>query len=238
MSGGAIVTGGGYGLGAAIASELAREGYRVAIVGRNADRLQQTLKDIRSLGQCEVFVCDASDWDQVQRATEQIAGVFDGIQVLVNNAGGWSGEAIETGDPLKLRTLIESMLMSTIYFSKAVVPFMRATGGHIINIGSTSGLPGSRDSAIASAPKAAVRQFTHTFAREVAKHRIRVSVIHPARMSKSATAEDVIAKRDSTGLWTNLAPSQVASIVGFVLRQPPNLLIREIVVGPFSAEQL
>ena len=92
------------------------------------------------------------------------------------NAGGWIGDTIETVKPERLLDLVGASVLGTMFFSKAVVPAMkRQGGGFILNIASTSGLFSSRDSAAASTPKAAVRLFTHTFAREVAKYRSWVS---------------------------------------------------------------
>src|SRR5215472_12890866 len=79
----ALVTGGGHGIGAAIARQLATMGATTVICGRNRSRLQQTAKEIS----CESLVCDVSDWDSVASLAQRVQQTFNHLDILVNNAG-------------------------------------------------------------------------------------------------------------------------------------------------------
>jgi len=103
--------------------------------------------------------------------------------------------------------------------------------GFILNMGSTSGLPSTRDSAAASTPKGAIETFTRTLAQEVESCGIRVSVLHPAYIDKSL-ADGETPVKDGDGRYTGLGKDQVADLVAFIVSQPKNVLIRELVVTP------
>jgi 3-oxoacyl-[acyl-carrier protein] reductase len=233
----ALVTGGGYGLGAAIAQQLGSLGFAVAVVGRSESRLQQGAEELERTGVRALWrVCDASDWETVVEVVEWVKHEEGPIRVLVNNAGGWIGDTVENVDPTRFRDLVGASLLGTMHFSKAVIPHMAAIGGgFIINIGSTSGLPSTVDVAVASAPKAAVHSFSRTLAREVSGYNIRVSVIHPARVNKKLPVAEAEAA-DSEGRFRSLSPRQVAQVIAFIVGQPPNVAIREVVLTPLHVD--
>ncbi len=233
----ALITGGGYGLGAAIARKFGEIGYRIAIVGRSQEALEAHAAVLqKDRITCVWHICDAQDWRSVLSAVEFTESALGPPALLVNNAGGWIGDTIETVKPERLLDLIGASVLGTMFFSKAVVPAMkRQGGGFILNIASTSGLFSSRDSAAASTPKAAVRLFTHTFAREVAKYRIKVAVLHPARINKKLAAPEAEAA-NADGLYKAVSPRQVADIAAFIVEQAPNLVIRELVVTPSDVD--
>lgn len=229
----AVITGAGRGIGAAIADCLASAGYAVCLVGRDASSVEIESERLRQNGwEATSLACDVAVWSDVERAAQDAEAGLGSIDVLVNNAGGWIGDPIETIDPDRLMSLTSTILLGTMYWSKAVVPAMRrAGGGFILNIGSTSGLPSTRDTAASSAPKAAVASFTQTFAREVAASGIRVGVLHPARVRKGvdrAAAEGP----DDSGIYRSVSPEQVADAALWMIGQPANVLVSEVVLGP------
>jgi len=229
----AIVTGGGQGLGRAIALKAAQRGYSVGLIGRTEKRLLRVREEVGgSSSKCAIQVCDVGDWGAVEQAVQSIATELGGVDVLVNNAGGWLGTSIEDVSAEDMRNLFVGSVVGAANCSKAVIPFMRSRGGgFILNIGSTSGLAGTTDSAVASTPKAAINIFSGTLAREVNQYQIRVSVLHPASVEKQRPFDEVPIASEN-GEYKRLGQGQVADIAMFMLEQPANVAIRELVVSP------
>lgn len=216
----AVITGGGKGLGKTTALAFARKGYDVAILGRNPTDLEATAAEIEAAGHNKAFwkVCNVGEWQSVNEAFAAIKDALGPVDVLVNNAGGWSGDALIDASPETIQQLADSILLGTTFCAKAALPGMRERGGgFIVNVGSTSGLLNSTDAAISSAPKAAVELLTRTLANELRADNIRVSVIHPSNMSTSGQA---------------LTYEQVADLIAFIVQQPANVAIRELIVTP------
>lgn len=215
-----VVTGGTRGLGAAIAAMCVSEGSRVVVLAR-------TLPKHRLRG-VEYRTCDVTTWTDVEPAIQSIENDVGPIGVLVNNVGAWSGEKLALADIGLIERITATSLMSTMLVTRAVLPFLLRRGsGAIVNIGSTSGLPGSRDAALPAATKAAITAFSAALRRELADTDIRVSVVHPDSIQK-----DESASVGRPGSWTHLTPEQVAAAVRFVLLQPPNVLVRDVTIAP------
>jgi len=231
----ALVTGGARGLGAAIAVRFAGHGLNTAIVGRDEKALQETAHRIQQAGgRCIWRICDVGDWGAVSNTVEEVIAELGSIDVLVNNAGGWLGGNVSDMNSERFASLLAASLGGTFHFSKAVIPHMqRMRRGFILNIGSTSGLPSSLDAAVASAPKAAVDSFTRALAREIHVHGIRVAILHPARISKKSE-DEAAESADEEGRYVTLAPRQVAEVALFMIDQPDNVAIREVVVTPVN----
>lgn len=230
----AVVSGGGRGLGRAIALRLADRGYDVGILGRSAEYLDLVVADARSRGGSRVLprVCDVSKWEQVRDAMPALISELGGAAVLVNNAGGWMPGALVDADPAAIQRLLESSVLGAAFCAKAVLPFMIAAGtGFILNIGSTSGLDSSRDNAGSSAPKGGIRAFSRALGLEVERQGVRVGVLHPASVEKSLPFDEA-PPRNSDGVYNRLGQAQVADIAIFMIEQPPNVTIRELVVTP------
>src|ERR1041384_3754641 len=89
----AIITGGSYGLGAAIAEKLGESGFHIAIIGRSEDKLKEQNSKLEKRGiKCVWAVCDVSKWNEVTAAVNSIKEKLGAPSVLVNNAGGWLGQ--------------------------------------------------------------------------------------------------------------------------------------------------
>ena len=138
----AIVTGGGRGIGKAIALELAREGADVCVTARSDDQVQTVAKEIADVGRNGLGVaCDVSNRQSVESMVEQVAARFGRIDILVNNAGGGT-ERTKVGedDPDEWASVIEINLIGTYYCSRAALPHLKASGsGRVINVGSGMG---------------------------------------------------------------------------------------------------
>ena len=181
----AIVTGGGTGIGAAIATTFAREGARVTITGRRKEMLQGTADEIAaSSGQALVVPGSVTDEADVQHAVQATLERFGRVDVLVNNAGSLlhNGPLHEISDEI-WDGVMDVFLKSVFRFSRAVIPpMLRQGGGSIVNIGSVLGLKASPALQVHpyAVAKAGVAMLTKTIAVHYAKSGIRCNCVAPA----------------------------------------------------------
>lgn len=177
----AIVTGGGRGIGEAIAKKLAAEGAKVAVADLDEQSAEGIVKDIRKQGGEALAVkADVTDLASVAAMAEKVRGKFGSIDILVNNAGWDKVEPFLKNDPEDWDKVIGINLKGVIHTSKTVLPIMIEHGhGKIVNIGSDAGRVGSTGEAVYSATKGGIIAFSKTLAREMAKHRINVNVVCP-----------------------------------------------------------
>lgn len=234
----AVVTGGGRGIGAAIATVLARAGCDVAILGRDEKSLGEQQVLLSASGRRVIAErCDIRSWLEVQSAVSRISSYLGPIEILVNNAGGWEGAPLSEVSESRLAELTNTVVTGTMYMAKAVLPgMMERRSGFILTIGSTSGLPGTRDSVAASAPKAALVGMTHALRREAKDFGIRVAILHPAGVRSKPSINPPLSALTTDGRPTHISALQVAEVALFVLMQPANLLIEELTVVPVNSD--
>ena len=197
-----LVTGGGRGIGRATALALAREGAKVALLARTEAELDETAALVEELG-AEVLLlqADVGQREQVDAAIEKMLAEWDGVEVLVNNAGiqGPLGR-VEEVDPEAWMQVIQVNLGGCFYVTRKVLPTMIAQGyGKIINL-SGGGAVGPRPFFSAySASKAAVVRFSENLAGEVAEHGIDINSIAPGAVNTRMLDERLEAGTDVGG---------------------------------------
>ncbi|HXN63380.1 MAG TPA: 3-oxoacyl-ACP reductase family protein [Acidimicrobiales bacterium] len=173
----AIVTGGGQGIGRAIAEKLAAEGAAVVVtdlVGQNASQTADGLPGAVAMG------VDVTDRQGVQAMADQVVQLFGRIDVLVNNAGWDKASPFVDSEPGDWDRAIAVNLYGVLHTCKAVLPIMAAQGsGAVVNLGSDAGRVGSSGEAVYSAAKGGVIAFTKSLAREMARHQVRVNCVCP-----------------------------------------------------------
>lgn len=188
---GAVVTGGGRGIGRAIALGLARAGCDVGVLARSVDQLDEVAGEIRELGRRAVPVaCDVGDWQAVEAAFDTVAGEFGRLDILVNNAGGGrERRAVGEDDPRVWNEVIQVNLLGTYHASRAALAHLRRTGGgHIINVGSGMGHQSRAGNSSYNAAKAAVWMFTRCLAQEVWRDGITVNELVPGPVETELTS--------------------------------------------------
>lgn len=186
----AIVTGASQGIGRAIAVVLAGAGARVACIARNVDKLQQTAEAITSAGgTAEVFACDVTNSESVQRVVDEVVEKWEKLDIVVNNAGITRDTLIPRMEDADWDDVISTNLRGTFLFTRAATrPMMQKRYGRIINISSVSGLSGNPGQANYSASKAGVIGMTRTVARELAGRKITVNAVAPGFIETEMTA--------------------------------------------------
>jgi 3-oxoacyl-[acyl-carrier protein] reductase len=177
-----IVTGGGTGIGAAIAREFAARGARVLIASRSAEHIEPVAAAIRKDGgTIESLTCDVRDAAQVEAMVARAHDAFGGLDVLINNHGASFFQKAEEISPNGFATIVAINLTGTFLCSKAAARRWIAAkrGGRIINMSSEAGVYGSPGMAHYGAAKAGVVNLTRTLAMEWAQHGILVNCIAP-----------------------------------------------------------
>jgi 3-oxoacyl-[acyl-carrier protein] reductase len=186
------VTGASQGLGRSIAVELARSGARVACVARNAEKLAETVAQIKAVGgDGEAFACDVKDGDAVTKLVDQIAEDWGKqLDILVNNAGVTRDTLIPRMSDMEWDDVIDTNLRGAFLFTRAAVRHMMSRRyGRIINMASISGLIGNPGQANYSASKAGLIGFTRTVSRELAKRKITANAVAPGFIESDMTAK-------------------------------------------------
>ncbi len=179
----ALITGGGRGIGRAVAFAFAREGARVALLARTAQQVEAVAAEIRETCEVETIhaVCDVSEAESVARAFAHVSDRFGGgADILVNNAGvAESAPLVKTTDELWQRHLAIN-LTGTFLCTRAALPHMLARGwGRIINMASIAGKTGAPYIAAYTASKHGVLGLTRCVALEVATKGVTVNAICP-----------------------------------------------------------
>lgn len=178
----AFVTGGGAGIGRAIAICLAAHGADVAVLDVIPDRAAETIARVEEFGRQGLAVpANAMEAEQITRAVEAAAERFGRIDILVNNAGGVSRRAFTELSEKNWRRHIDLNLVSALAATSAAVPMMIAggRGGNIINVTSIEGSRAAPGYAVYAACKAGLNNLTRTLAVELGDHGIRVNAIAP-----------------------------------------------------------
>jgi 3-hydroxy acid dehydrogenase / malonic semialdehyde reductase len=220
----AIVTGASSGIGAATAKALRREGVRVAVGARRADRLEGDLAlslDVTDRASCEAFV---------DRAVHELGG----LDVLVNAAGLALGrEPFDASTDEDEKVVLHTNVDGLIRMTRLCLPHLR-DGGHIVNMGSIAGRQAYENAALYVTSKFAVRGFTYALREDLLGRPIRITTVDPGLVETDFSlvrfrgdadkARAVYAGVDA------MSPDDVAECILFALTRPPHVNVDELVV--------
>ncbi|MFN8486532.1 MAG: SDR family NAD(P)-dependent oxidoreductase [Caldilineaceae bacterium] len=174
----ALITGGGTGIGAAIAEKLASEGATVALCGRRAEVLQAKVEQLHAKGYQALAVSGDIATDAaliLQKTIEQ----FGQLDILINNAAITSGMGIDEITLPAWRRVLAVNLDAAFELVRLALPYLIATRGNVLHISSISAIVGEFDDVAYAASKAGLEGFNRRVALELAPHGVRSNVIRP-----------------------------------------------------------
>ena len=186
----AIVTGGGRGIGRAVAVRLAEEGANVAISYRSNDAAaEEAAEAVRAAGvECEVFKGDVASPEDVQALFKGVGDAFGRVDILVNNAGITRDNIMMRMKEEEFDDVLRTNLGGTYLCTRAALrPMVRARWGRIVNLSSVVGLVGNAGQANYAASKAGIIGFTKSVAREVAQRGITANAVAPGYVETELT---------------------------------------------------
>ena len=205
-----IVTGGGSGIGAAIAERFHAEGAKVIIAGRDRAKLEAQAAKMGDPERVRLTQADVGKIEDMEALITFCVAEFGQLDVLVNNAGsGWLSPIADT-DPAMWRHVIATDLDSVFYGAKFAIPHLVASKGSIINIASICGVGGDVGFAAYNAAKGGVINFTRSLALEMAEKGVRANVISPGLIRTPSTEQ---VPPPSFAKWESLIPMARAGTV-------------------------
>ncbi|OIJ67845.1 SDR family oxidoreductase [Streptomyces mangrovisoli] len=224
----ALITGGGSGIGAAVARRLLDAGHRVAVTGRTERRLSDFAAELGDPDRLLTITGNAADYDDVQEAVAVTLKEFGRIDTVVANAGSASHDSVAEGDPAKWTDMVLTNVLGPALLIRASIDALKATRGRIVLVGSVAGFvhtPGN----IYGATKWAVTGLAENTRRQVTEWGVGVTLIAPGRVE--------------TPFWdgmgslppgTLLTADQIADSVVWAVRQPDGVDVNTVVVRPLG----
>lgn len=193
-----LITGGGSGLGYAMAHAFTETGASVAICGRTEEKLQKAVNELNDLGgDARYYVCDVRDYDKVKEMTDSIVADFGAMDGLVNNAAGNFLSASEDLTPNGFKAVVDIVLQGTFNCTHAFGNYLidQERPGSVLNIVTTYTETGSAFVLPSACAKAGVKALTNSLAYEWAHYNIRLNSIAPGPFP-------------TEGAWTRLVPDE------------------------------
>jgi len=187
----AVVTGGGRGIGRAVAVRLANEGANVAISYRSNDTAaEEVAEEVRAAGgQCEIFKGDVASHEDVDALFKRVGEALGPVEILVNNAGLTRDNLMMRMKESEFDEVLSTNLKGTYLCTRAALrPMIRARWGRIVNVSSVVGLVGNAGQANYAASKAGIIGFTKSVAREVAQRGITANIVAPGYVETELTS--------------------------------------------------
>jgi len=232
------ITGATSGIGKALANLLASKSYNLILTGRRMDRLNELAQELSLKYDVavETLNFDIRDFAQSSKAVESLGNKLDKIDILINNAGLAMGlDYVYEANVEHWETMIDTNLKGLLYMTRLVTPSMvKRQKGHIVNIGSTAGKEVYPKGNVYCATKFAVDALTKAFRQDLYQHNIRVSQVCPGHTEHTEFAITRFeGDSDKASIYNDFSPlkaENIADIIYFILTQPPNVNIQDVLV--------
>lgn len=218
----ALVTGGGRGIGRAIALALAHEGARVVVAARSADEIAETVWLIEEQGrQAQAVQADLRDQSQIAFVVEQTVQTYGKPHILVNSAGVGLRATIDEVTEEAWETVHGSLLRATFFTTQAVVPHMiELKQGNIINISAPIEKLGMPGFSVYSSAKWGVEGMTRALAKELRRFGINVNALHPGGFADTRLARQLAPQAASSAF----APESVTDAAIYLASLAPRAM--------------
>jgi NADP-dependent 3-hydroxy acid dehydrogenase YdfG len=228
-----LITGGGSGIGAAVARDLAAAGAAVVVAGRRREPLdEQVTRIVAAGGRASACTTDVRDFESMRAAVDHAVATFGGIDIVVANAAIADFGPVETADPALWKDVVTTNVLGVLYAVRAALPRLSAQGsGHVVIVSSASGRETYVGEPAYIATKHATVAFAESLRKELAGSGIRVTVVEPGLVETPLIHVYPEADELVPGV-TPLEPDDVARVIRFALEQPPNVDLFEVVVWP------
>jgi 3-oxoacyl-[acyl-carrier protein] reductase len=236
----ALVTGGSYGIGRAIALTLAQEGCRVAICARGAERLEKTAAEIRAKGvQALAVTADATLEESARRVIEAVVQTWGGLQILVNNVGGAGGRETRPVEEVPEEKWLEAYqrnVLATQRFTMQAIPHLRRSKwGRVVSIASRQGKEGGGRPWYTLAKSAEISLMkTLAMNADLARSGITFNSVAPGRVIFDGNEWDQFRREDPERFEKTMkerlplgragTPEEVAAVVAFACAEQASLL--------------
>lgn len=221
----AVVTGGSNGIGKEIAKQLAEEGANVFITGRNAERVNQTAKELSVIG----LVSDVSVEEEVSSLFKRVMNDHGRLDILINNAGFGAGWA-ELGDISMedmLRVYQTNVFGAAMAGQEAAKIFKNQKSGNIVNIGSTASLKGYAKGSVYASSKFALRGLSQCWQADLRPHNVRVMHVNPSEVTTAFGKTDGISREEE---GNKLRPKEIADVVVSQLKMDERGFVPEVTI--------
>jgi len=236
----ALITGATSGIGEACAHLFAKEGYRLILVARRAEKLKEVAKHLTDKYAVEItsLVADVRDKDAVATVLESLPEDWKQTDVLINNAGLSRGlDPIDKGDTQDWDAMIDTNIKGLLYVTKIVSNWMISyKKGHIVNIGSIAGKEVYPNGNVYCATKHAVDALNKGMRIDLLPYGIKVTAINPGMVETEFSqvrfhGDEEKAKKVYEGLEPLLAPD-IADAIWFAVSRPAHVNINDMLIMP------
>ena len=222
-----LITGGSSGIGAATALALLKQGHRVAVTGRDADRLAAFAASAGADEQLLTIAGDASEETDVAATVRQVVDAWGRLDTVIANAGFSLPGTLEDHDPQAMRAMVLTNVLGPALLVRETLPHLRASKGRIVVVGSVAGIrntPGN----LYSVTKWAVHALVENVRLLVAKDRVGVTLVAPGVVDTPFWDE----RGGTPQAAPALTPEQIANAILFAVNQPEGVDVNQLVVRP------
>lgn len=216
-----IITGASSGIGEATVHALASEGASLVLAARRQERLEEIAADVESEYETETLVVstDVTDEEAVKTLVAETIETFGELYAIVNNAGLARGDEVESMSTEAFETMQAVNVDGVFYATRAAVPHVRETGGHILFVGSFAGQYPRPSNPVYAATKWWVRGFAHSVAAQIGDDGIGVTVINPSEVRSEFGGNDGESFEERFERGEVTEPEEIASAIVFALTQ-------------------
>ena len=233
----AVVSGASSGIGEATARALAADGYRIALLARRADRIENLAKELAN-GSIAI-AADVTDRDSLVAAADRVQDELGGAEVLVNNAGVMLLGPFDTDQRADYRQMVEVNLLGAITATEVFLDQLKngsgERGGDIVNISSVAGRTARAGNGVYAATKWGLNGWSESLRQELLPD-VRVTLIEPGvvatELPKHITHAETKQGVDQLYSQAEVTAGDIAEVIAFTLARPRRLAINEILLRP------